>query len=125
MSNLGLYAEITRYSKKCGGPGKFLFLVAVGGYAGLRLTESGVKWSLKKIKSIISKYNNSLHNMDGKEIYVANSNYSNEYGLKLDKDERFYVLEIDEDAVIIAKIDDKKNPYVISYSDLVTYSNYE
>lgn len=125
MSNLGLYAEITRISKKCGGPVRFLLLVAGGGYVTLRLVESGIKWSYKKIKSKINKFNDSLNDLNGKEIYVANSNYSNDYGLKLDKDEKFYVLEIDEDAVIIAKINDEKNPYVISYSDLVTYSNYE
>lgn len=122
MSNLGLYAEITRISKKCGGPVNFLLLVAGGGYVVSRLAESGVKWSYKKIKSIINKFNDSLND---KKIYVANSNYSNDYDLKLDEGERFYVLGIDGDAVIVAKTSDKNNPYVISYSDLVACSNYK
>ena len=81
MSNLGLYAEITRISKKCGGPVRFLLLVAGGGYVALRLAESGAKWSYKKIKSKIKKFNDSLNDLNDKEIYVANSNYSNDYGL--------------------------------------------
>lgn len=68
MSNLGLYAEITRISKKCGGPVNFLLLVAGGGYVVSRLAESGVKWSYKKIKSIINKFNDSLND---KKIYVV------------------------------------------------------
>lgn len=47
MSNLGGYQTMTTMAKKCGGPGKFVFVIAVGGYVVFRTGELVSKRCIK------------------------------------------------------------------------------
>lgn len=124
MSNLGLYQEITKWSKKCGGPEKLLLLVATGGYLVFRPLEAGVKWTAKQVKKKIQRFKETSEELQDKTLYLIVEKFSDEDGLFLEKGDKINVITIDDDAVIISKLNDNNNPYVISFDNLKRISNY-
>lgn len=121
MSNLGRYQDITRWSKKVGGPNNLLLLVAVGGYAVIRPAEGAIKMAVNKVKDHFSKKNNT----SSERIYsVKIAGISNE-GVKLKVGDSFRVLERDDDACLVEIIGNKDNPYFISSKLLEAISDYK
>ena len=123
MSNLGAYQWLTTAAKRVGGPIKLLLLTAAGGAAVYKCGEIGVKKGLKAIKNRRNTRQILLTKTD--VLYtVIKDGISNE-NLKFLAGEKFRVLEIDGDAVLIEKIGDLNNPYFVSVEFLSEISNYK
>lgn len=116
MSNLGLYQAMTTYAKKAGGPLRFLGVVAVGGYIVFRTIEAGGKTIIKHWKS---REKVTVH------TYVVHTQGVSNEGVQFVIGDKFHVLEIAEDAVLIEKIGDMNNPYFVSAELLHSISNFE
>ncbi len=116
MSNLGLYQAMTTYAKKVGGPLQFLSVVAVGGYIVIRSVEAGGKTIIKYWKS---KEKVHVH------TYVVHTQGRSNEGVQFVIGDKFHVLEIAEDAVLIEKVGDKNNPYFVSAELLHSISNFK
>ena len=119
MSNLGLYQTMTTWSKKMGGPLNLLLAVGVGGYALGRTVEAGGKLIVKSVKKQIEKKKTA-----NAEIYVVNTEGTSNEGLHFSINDRFRVLEIADDAVLIEKIGNANNPYFVSADLLHSISNF-
>lgn len=122
MSNLGWYQGITTLSKKCGGPLKFMVILAGGGFAaGIVLCKGteGIISSMKEKAKIKKKKEKLL-----KTYTVSKDGKSNE-GLQFRIGETFIVLECDGKAVLIEKIGDDNNPYFVSAELLKEISDYK
>lgn len=120
MSNLGLYQIMTSCAKKVGGPLNLAIVVAVGGYTVIRLGEASVKIVVKTIKN----YSNERKNAQT-EIYVVQSNGKANDELIFDIGDKYRVLEMDNDAVLIEKIGARNNPYWVSAELLRSVSNFD
>lgn len=117
MSNLGLYQKMTEIAKKVGGPKK-LFQLVFG--SGIIVGASGTTLCVLSVKKAMR---NNMKSQD-KTIYcVKKYGVSNE-GLQFKIGDKFRVLEIDKDAVLIEKIGDANNPYFVSYDLLNDISDY-
>lgn len=119
MSNLGAYQAMTTLAKKVGGPVKLAILVAAGGYGVIRGGEAGVKAIVKGIKK-----HNEKKTTDNKIYVVKKEGISNE-GLSFNEGDKFRVLEIVEDAILIEKIGDTNNPYFVDVNLLRSISDYK
>ena len=120
MSNLGLYQTMTTCAKKVGGPLNLFVIVGLGGYASIRLGEAGVKKVVKTIKKHSQKNKTA-----SRKTYVVNSNCKSNEGLIFNSGDKYHILEIDKDAVLIEKIGDNNNPYFVSAELLRSISNFE
>lgn len=119
MSNLGLYQSMTTWAKKLGGPLQLGCAIAVGGYVVIRAVEAGGKTVVKVIKK----------HMKSKDIppavtYVVHTEGTSNEGLQFAVGDKFNVLEIADDAVLIEKIGDNCNPYFVSAALLHSISNF-
>lgn len=119
MSNLGLYQTMTTWSKKMGGPLNLLLAVGVGGYALGRTVEAGGKLIVKSVKKHIENKKATTP-----EFYVVHTEGTSNEGLHFSINDRFRVLEVAEDAVLIEKIGDSNNPYFVSAALLHSISNF-
>lgn len=119
MSNLGLYQWMTTSSKACGGPLKFLGLVAAGGYVTGKFIELGAGFTKKKVSEKINK--NSTQK--DKLYSVIKDGKSNE-GVEFKIGDSIRVLDIDKDVVLIEKIGDDNNPYYVSMEFLSDITDY-
>lgn len=119
MSNLGLYQTMTTVAKKLGGPVQLIAAVAVSGYVVLRTTEAGVKFGINKAKNIKQKSDVR------EEAYytVKNRGVSNE-GVNFNIGDKFRVIEVDKDAVLIEIFEKADNPYFASIDFLKSISDY-
>lgn len=120
MSNLGGYQMITTFSKKIGGPGKFLFATACVGYIVLRTGEATVKMIAKKVK--IYSQEKAIKNV--KEYTIKKSGKSNE-GVQFLAGDKIRVLEQDGDAVLIEKVGESNGPYFVPAKLLSEISEFE
>ena len=111
MGNLGSYQWVTTVSKKVGGPFQLLGIVAIGGYAVFRGMEAGGKYFYKLVKKKSNGASEKLVNAI--KFKVKTEGISNE-GVHFDKGDEFFVLETDDEAVLIDKIGDPNAPYFIS-----------
>lgn len=109
---------MTTYAKKVGGPLNLAIIVAVGGYTVLRLGEE----SVKKVVKTLKKYSNKAVQS---EIYVVHSNGKTDEGLSLDIGDKYRVLEMDNDAVLIEKFGVRNNPYLVSAELLRSVSDFD
>lgn len=118
MSNLGLYQWITTFSKKVGGPKKFILLIMSLGYGGGKTVELIIKFIIKSAK----KEKNSMDT--GRIFHVASCGKA-ESGVELNTGDKFKVLATDGKAVLIERIGDKNNPYFVSADFLRSISDYD
>ena len=119
MSNLGLYQTMTTWAKKMGGPKRLFTVVAVGGFVLGRTIEAGGKLIVKNVKTHIE--NKKVANL---EVYTVHTEGKSNEGLHFSVDDRFRVLDIADDAVMIEKIGDNNNPYFVSATLLSSISNF-
>lgn len=116
MSNLGAYQTMTTWAKRFKGPKIFMSsLVAFGIITGSVGTFLGTK-AIKKIKR---------HKRDNSHIYTVNREGSSNEGLLFNIDDKFRILETDEDAILIEKIGDNNSPYFVAKELLENISDYK
>lgn len=120
MSNLGLYQEMTTLAKKLGGPLQLCLAVAVGGYAVIRTGEAGTKKIFKTVKKRAE-----LKKFTSEKLFVVHSDGKSNEGLVFRIGDKFRVLEIDNNAVLIEKLGDSNNPYFVSAELLRSISDFE
>ena len=120
LGNLGWYRLMTTAAKKVGGPKVLLVLVAGGGYAVLRVAESGIKKIGKTVKTKLKTSGSYLQD----KIYEVTAGGKDSNGLTFRRGEKYKVLESDGDAILIEKVADDNNPYFVSKSFLATISNF-
>ena len=121
VSNLGAYQWMTTIAKKVGGPVNLLFLTGVAGAGVYKVGEVTVK---KVIKTVKWNRTNKHKDLDSRVYTVSLPGKSNA-GVAFTEGNQFRVLEIDGDAVLIEKIQDKKNPYFVSAELLRSISDYD
>lgn len=111
---LGLYQSIVVWSKKLGGPKRFIALTMASGYLVGRTVEVGVKTLAKAAKK------SKKPPLPTYTIHTAASSDD----LHFSAGDTFHILEQDKDAVLIEKIGDANNPYFISTQELKNISDY-
>ena len=121
MSNLGAYQIMTTLAKKVGGPLILAGLTALGGYIVLRPIEAGVTKGVKKLQKHINNKKSPIKKL---AIYEATSDGEDKNGFQLHIGDKYRVLELDGDAVLVEKIGDTNNPYFVSSDFLSSVSNY-
>ena len=121
MSNLRLYQWMTTTAKKVGGPVNFMLIIASGGAVAYKGLEMSFKYLIKHCKP--SK-NQASNNQVEKTVYTVTSQYENSEGLTCSPEDKFRVLETDGDVILIEKVDDNNNPYVVSEELLRKISDY-
>ena len=120
MSNLGTYQTITKISKAVGGPKVFIGMIfgagaAIGSIATFIIkASSSNKKEAKKIASDIKKDKTY-------ETVLADKSNGN---ILFNVGDKFKVLEIDDDAVLIDKIGDKNSPYYVAKDFLKKISDF-
>lgn len=121
MSNLGLYQEITRISKKMHGPQNFIAALVIGGGAigwGMNSLATMVSTKVKKTRAEKKKA------VLASQVYsVVKEGRSNE-GLLFNVGDTFHVLEQDGDAALIEISGNQHNPYFVSANFLYSISNF-
>lgn len=121
MGNLGSYQWITTTSKKVGGPINLLLLAGMAGAAVYKCGEMVVVKCVKAVKE--HKVQKTTVEEERTLHYVIRPGVSNE-GLAFATGDRFRILEMDDDAVLIEKIGDENNPYFVSAELLRNISDY-
>ena len=121
MSNLGFYQTMTTFAKKVGGPVKLVGIIAIGGYIVLRSGEALVKKSVKTIKT---RLDSKKLQIEDSKVYEVITDSEDKNGVKLYIGDKFRILESDGEAVLIEKIGDNNNPYVVSATFLSSISNF-
>ena len=119
MSNLGLYQSMTTWAKKLGGPLQLGCVVAIGGYVVIRTVEAGGKTVVKAIKKHVKTKGKAPT-----ATYVVHSEGKSNEGLIFAVGDKFNVLEIADDTVLIEKIGDNSNPYFVSADLLHSISDF-
>lgn len=123
MSNLGGYQLLTAAAKKVGGPRNLVLLIAGTGalvYKCSEIVVFKVATEVIKMKNAKKRLGDEL----GGEVYIVKSFGISDEGLQFKVNERFKVLEVDGNAVLIEKIGDINNPYFISGDFLKEISDY-
>lgn len=120
MSNLGAYQKMTTWSKKMGGPKPFLCTVAIGGYVILRTVELSGKIIKKTLKKRLP------YKKERPEyLYTIHTASTNDKDLNFSIGDKFNVLEIDKNVVLIEKKGDMNNPYCVSLNWLQSISDFD
>lgn len=126
MSNLGAYQWITTVSKKVGGPVNLLLLTsAAGAAAGITVYKCGEIAVKKCVKAVKTHKANRSANESERKLYCINESGESNEGLTFNAGDRFYVLGVDGDAVLIEKIGNDNNPYFVSAELLHSISDYK
>ena len=97
----------------------FLGIVAVGGYVVLRTAEAGVRIAVKSKKGQAKSENDTEES-----VFLVHSDGVSNEGVQFLSGDKLRILDIMEDAVLIERIGDKGNPYVISADLLHSISDY-
>ncbi len=118
MSNLGLYQQMTKWSKKVGGPEKFIALLMGSGYIIGKGTELVVKKAVKIIKKSNKREKQPI------KIYTVIANGKSNDDLEFNIGDKYRVLEADGKSILIEKIGDANNPYFVSADYLSSISNF-
>ena len=115
---------LTTAEKKVGGPRNLVLLIAGSGALVYKCGEIVVyKMATEVIKMKYAKKRSG--NELGGEVYIVKSFGISDEGLQFKVNEKFRVLEVDGDAVLIEKIGDMNNPYFISGDFLKEISDYK
>ncbi len=117
-SNLGLYQWITTASKKVGGPGALIALIAGGGVA------IGVVGTKAKQK-ISSKRKKKKQATDAVIVYTVSVEGKSNEGVLFSIGDCFRVLAVDGDVCLVDKIGDENSPYYVSLEFLQSISDYK
>lgn len=123
LSNLGWYQWFTTNAKKVGGPLNLMGLIALGGYAVIRVSESGVKKGIKIVKN--HNKNNSNNKLDKQPIYRVITPANIEDGVNVQVGDEIKICAIDNDAVMIEILGNKNNPYFINFKLLKSIVDYK
>ena len=116
-SNLGDYQRLVVLAKKVGGPRKLLALVSGISVLAWQSGKTGYEYlKQKRMKNATSHETTSA-------VFVVTSPGSCA-GLSLNPGDQFRVLESHNDAILIERLGDDKNPYMVSSSFLGSVSNY-
>ena len=112
MNNLGFYKTIVVFIKRVGGPQKFIRLVScvlcsLVGASGTVGFFGGRAFQKRKA---------GIDNEQQTPLRVCNTLHNEE--LTLNNGDKIRIIARDGDAIIIEKIGDTNNPYVISSDDL-------
>lgn len=121
MSNLGAYQWMTTVAKKVGGPVNLLLLT---GTAGATLYKGG-EIVVRKCVKIIKKHKVTKKVIEEENLYEVILDGRSKEGLEFVAGDKFRVLEVDEDSVLIEKIFDTNNPYFVSAEVLRNISDYK
>lgn len=121
MGNLGLYQLMTTLSKKVGGPGKLLLLVALGGYTVVRSVEA----SGKKVYTLVKDKRKLKSKKNNPKIFVFIKNGMGENDLSFSEGDRFFILATHDVAVLIEIENDDNNPYFVTDEWLREVSDYD
>ena len=118
MSNLGWYQWITTASKKVGGPLNLLAIIggsclAVGGTVGSVITNKYRDIKDKKELKTLGTYS------------VTKDAEIKKIKLLLKTGDQIAILAADNDTILIAKNEDKDNPYFVSADFLMACSDYK
>lgn len=117
MSNLGRYQDIVKWSKAVGGPNNFIALVAGSGAVAGATAIYGIYKHREKHNMLKGKAQSPT-------VYVVDKAGKSNDGLEFFDGDKFKVLEVDGDAVLIEKIGDQNNPYFVSATFLKSVSDY-
>lgn len=117
MSNLGSYQTMTTLAKRFGGPIGLGAVVFVAGYVGGKLIEISLRPLVREMRT--RKSINQL----GKLVDVTKAGADGS-GLSFDQGDVYRVVQADTDMVLIEKIGDTHNPYMVSPDFLRSVSNY-
>ncbi len=115
MSNLGGYQILTTVAKRVGGPTRLAIYTAVGGYFVLRIIEASGKIVYKRIND--SKVDNYR---SPQEEYIIISDGVDTQGVVFKVGDIIKILDTLPEGVLIEKVGDKDNPYVVSFDFLKT-----
>lgn len=121
MSNLGGYQRLTTIAKKVGGPTNLVLLIAGSGAVVYKGGEILVRKAIKNVNKLYAENTSEISS----QIYIVNKQGVSNENLVFELGDRFKVLEFDGDAVLIEKIGDSNNPYVVSSEFLEKISNYK
>ncbi len=117
MSNLGGYQKIVVAAKKVGGVRNFM-----------ALTISGSLFAYKSCEILLKKVVNCIKNPKNKgekPVYKTFISGKSNEGLMFNIGDEFRILESDGDAVLIEKIGDSNNPYIVDKKLLISISDYK
>ena len=123
MSNLGGYQVMTTLAKKLGGPKNLAILTMGGGYLLFRGVETVAKKGVKTVKARYNKHKTekSYTNV----IFEVTSEGTDKNGLIFNIGDKYKVLELDDNVILIEKVGDLNNPYVVSADFLCTISDFK
>lgn len=121
MSNLGGYQRLTTIAKKVGGPTNLVLLIAGSGAVVYKGGEILVRKAIKNVNKLYAENSSEISS----QIYIVNKQGVSNENLAFELGDRFKVLEFDGDAILIEKIGDSNNPYVVSSEFLEKISNYK
>lgn len=121
MSNLGGYPRLTTIAKKVGGPTNLVLLIAGSGAVVYKGGEILVRKAIKNVNKLYAENSSEISS----QIYIVNKQGVSNENLVFELGDRFKVLEFDGDAILIEKIGDSNNPYVVSSEFLEKISNYK
>lgn len=117
MSNLGAYQIATTWAKKVGGMENLAFILLGAGYAAGKIIEIPVRAIVRRIRT--KKESNQ-----SRELIEVTSTGTDSSGLVLSEGDSYLVLYSDEDMVLVEKVGDTNNPYMVSPEFLRSVSNY-
>lgn len=121
MSNLGGYQRLITIAKKVGGPTNLVLLIAGSGAVVYKGGEILVRKAIKNVNKLYAENSSEISS----QIYIVNKQGVSNENLVFELGDRFKVLEFDGDAILIEKIGDSNNPYVVSSEFLEKISNYK
>lgn len=117
MSNLGWYQVMTVLAKKVGGPINLAAITAGAGSALTLLTGFSVQAIIRWHRTM--KGQNQLT-----QLIDVTSAGTDDSGLTFDVGDSYRILYSDTDMVLVEKIGDTNNPYMVSPDFLRLVSNY-
>ena len=117
MSNLGAYQTATTWAKKVGGMENLAAILLAAGYAIGKIIEIPVRAVVRHIRT-------KKECDQPRELIMVTSTGTDSSGLVLSEGDSYQVLYSDEDMVLVEKIGDTNNPYVVSPDFLRMVSNY-
>ena len=118
MSNLGAYQTMTTTAKKFGGPYGLAAFIALAGYGVGKLIEISVKTGARYLRA-------KKKPDQPKQLIEVTSVGTDGSDLAFRDGDSYRVLYSDTDMVLIEKVGDANNPYMVSPDFLRTVSNYE
>lgn len=123
MSNLGWYQWFTSNAKKVGGPLNLMGLIAIGGYAVIRVGEAGTKKVIKLARA--HNKNKSEEILRSSPIYnvVEDTTIGDDVAVKVG--DRIRVCAIDHNVAMIEILGNKNNPYFVDFDLLKSITDYK